>query len=67
VRSFIVGDDAVEVEENRANHGALYPTASRGNKRRDLVRFAGLEYSRAGTRRSTACLRASIPVSARYD
>jgi hypothetical protein len=61
VRSFIVGDDAVEVEKDRAKHGALYPTSSQGNKRQDLVRFAGLEYSRAGTRRSTACLRASIP------
>jgi hypothetical protein len=48
VRSFIVGKDPVEVEEDRANHRALYPPSSRRNKRRDLVRFAGLEYSRAG-------------------
>jgi hypothetical protein len=47
VRSLIVGKDPVEVEEDRANHRALYPTSSQRNKRRDLVRFPELEYSRA--------------------
>jgi hypothetical protein len=67
MRRLVVGNDAVEVEDNGSDHGATLADLPCANKRQQLVRLVGLEYSRAGMRGLTADPRSDVPMNAPYD